>query len=67
MTLEERRLAAGLRQEDVAKKLDVTQSAVSRWESGAANPLMKYRKRLARLYGCKVDELLEGGEDNAGA
>lgn len=67
MTLEERRLGAGLRQVDVAKKLDVTQSAVSRWESGASIPLMKYRKRLARLYGCAVDELLEGGEDNAGA
>lgn len=64
MTLEERRLAAGLRQEDVAKKLDVTQSAVSRWESGASKPLMKYRKRLARLYGCAVDELPEGGKDN---
>lgn len=67
MTLEERRLASGLRQEDVAKKLDVTQSAVSRWESGASNPLRKYRRKLARLYGCTVDELLEGGEDNAGA
>ena len=67
MTLEERRFAAGLRQVDVAKKLDVTQSAVSRWESGVANPLMKYRKKLARLYGCTVDELLEGGKDNAGA
>lgn len=64
MTLEGRRYAAGLRQVDVAKKLDVTQSAVSRWESGASKPLMKYRKKLARLYGCTADELLEGGEDN---
>lgn len=59
MTLRERREAAGLLQETVAKKLDITQAAVSRWESGDTKRISKkYHKKLAKLYGCTVDELL---------
>lgn len=59
MTLRERREAAGLVQEAVAKKLDVTQAAVSRWESGDTKRISrKYHKKLAKLYGCTVEELL---------
>lgn len=59
MTLRERREAAGLLQEDVAKKVNVTQAAVSRWESGYTKRISrKYHKKLAKLYGCTVDELL---------
>ena len=56
-TMKELRLAAGLRQIDVAKKLDVDQGAVSKWESGETRPSRKYHKKLARLYGVKVEEL----------
>lgn len=62
MTLKERRLAAGLRQVDVAKKLDVDQAAVSYWESGKWKPARKYRKKLAKLYGTTVNELFEESE-----
>lgn len=48
----------GLRQEDVARALEVDQTAVSYWESGKTKPLNKHKKRLARLYGCSVDELM---------
>lgn len=58
MTLKERRLQAGLRQDDIAKALEVDQAAVSRWESGETRPVRKYRAKLAALYGCTVDELL---------
>lgn len=58
MTLREFRLNAGLRQEDVAKLLDLNQAAVSYWESGKTKPLKKHCKKLAKLYGCTVDELL---------
>lgn len=57
MTLKERRQKAGLTQENVAKIVDVDQSAVSLWENGK-KPLFKYRVKLAKLYGCTVDELL---------
>lgn len=58
MTLKERREAAGLRQIDVAERLEVDQSAISKWEQGENPPLKKYRVKLAELYGCDVEELL---------
>lgn len=57
MTLKERRVLAGLRQIDVAKKLDVDQAAVSKWESGETRPSRKYHKKLSKLYGCSVEEI----------
>lgn len=59
LSLRELRERAGLRQVDVAKKLNVGQCAVSKWENGVNPPLPKYRKKLAKLYGCAVDDLLD--------
>lgn len=47
MTLEERRKAAGLTQAQLAKKLDVGQTAISHWECGRWVPLNKYKRKLA--------------------
>lgn len=58
MTLKELRLAAGLQQADVAKKLNVTITAVSNWELGKNSILRKYHKKLAKLYGVTVEELM---------
>ena len=68
MTLKERRVLAGLRQIDAAKKLDVDQAAVSKWESGETRPSRKYHKKLAKLYGCSVEEILGsiGKKENCG-
>lgn len=59
MTLRELREAAGLTQVQVAKKLVVDQGAVSNWERGVNAPSVKYHKKLAKLYGVTVDELLK--------
>ena len=56
--MRELRLAAGLRQIDVAKKMNVDQGAVSKWESKETKPSRKYHKKLAKLYGVTVDELI---------
>lgn len=58
MNLREYREKAGLRQVDVAKKLNVDQTAISKWESGDNRISRKYQKKLARLYGVTVDDLL---------
>ena len=58
LTLREMRVKANLRQEDVARKMNVDQAAVSKWENGVTKPSRKYHKKLARLYGVTVDELL---------
>ena len=58
MTLRELRERAGKTQEDVAKKLNVDRSSVCHWEKGDWLPLRKYHKKLAKLYGVTVEELL---------
>lgn len=62
MTLREYREKAGLRQVDIAKKLNVDQTAVSRWESGENRISRKYHKKLAKLYGVTAEELLSKNE-----
>lgn len=59
MNIKELRLKAGMTQEQLAKKMNVDQTAVSRWESGNTKPLRKTHKKLARVLGCTVDELLK--------
>lgn len=59
-SMRELRLAAGLWQIDVAKKMNVDQGAVSKWESGENKPSRKYHKKLAKLYGVTVAELAQG-------
>ena len=63
MGLRELRRQAGLRQEDVGKKLNIDQTTVCKWENGVSKPLKKYRKKLARLYGCTVDDLLRQDDE----
>lgn len=62
MTLKDRRIAANLKQEDVARELEVDQSTVCKWEVLGSKPLPKHQRRLAVLYGCTVDELMSNLE-----
>lgn len=59
MKIRELRLRAGMTQAQLAKKMNVDQSAVSRWESGDTEPLKKIRKKLAKVLGCTVEDLTE--------
>lgn len=53
---------AGLRQEDVAKKLRVRVSAVSNWERGVNGIASKYIRPLTRLYGVTETEIRTASE-----
>lgn len=64
MTLRELRERSGLTRAQVAKKLDVDLSCVTHWELGDWRPLRKYHKKLAKMYGVTVNELLESSEEN---
>ena len=64
MGIKELRLAAGLTQEQLAKKMGLDQGAISHWERGKTSPLRKYHKKLAKVLGCTVDDLLK--EENNG-
>ena len=56
--LYEYRKAAGLSQEQVANKIDVSRQAVSKWECGESSPDTDNLIALAALYEVTVDELL---------
>lgn len=60
-SLKDLRQAAKLTQAEVAKALNVDQSAVSRWEKGAPT-LKKYRGKLARLYRVRENDLFGNGK-----
>lgn len=62
MTLRERREALGLLQRDVAEVVDVAAASVSNWERGKNGIARKYAKRLAKLYGCPVKEIMSKEE-----
>ena len=59
MTLKDRRIAANLKQEDVARELEVDQSTVCKWEVLGSKPLPKYQRKLAALFNCSVEELMQ--------
>ncbi|MCX4384825.1 MAG: helix-turn-helix transcriptional regulator [Clostridia bacterium] len=52
------REGAGLRQQDLAEKLDTTQRKVSYWESGKVEPDLENLWRIAEFFGITIDELV---------
>ena len=54
------RLRAGLTQVEVAEALHVAQPTVSLWETGKTFPPGAKIPSIARLYGCRIDDLYEG-------
>lgn len=58
LALKELRERSNLTRAQVAKKLNVDLSCVTHWELGDWRPARKYHKKLARMYGVTVDELL---------
>lgn len=58
ITLREARLKKGLSQNDVAKELNISRQAVSRWENGRTVPSPDTLSLLGELYEISVDELL---------
>ena len=60
--LQELRRQNGLTQDELADKLFVSRTAVSKWESGRGYPNIESLKALANLFGVTIDELLSGEE-----
>ena len=52
----------GLTQEELASKLFVSRTAVSKWESGKGYPNIESLKAIAGVFNISVDELLSGNE-----
>ena len=50
---------AGLLQEDVSMAMEVSQSAVSQWETGRCFPKAALLPKLADLFKCSISDLYD--------
>ena len=60
--IQQLRKAKGLTQEELAEKLFVSRTAVSKWESGRGYPGIDSLKAIAAFFSVTVDELISGEE-----
>ena len=58
--IQQLRKAAGLSQEQLAEKLDVSRQSVSKWELNDAVPELAKVISISELFGVSTDELLKG-------
>ena len=58
-----KRKEKGLTQEELARKLSVTEKAISRWETGRGTPDISLLVPLSEELGISVTEILKGKED----
>lgn len=58
--LQELRKSRGLTQEELAKELYVSRTAVSKWESGKGYPNIDSLKEISKFFTVSIDDLLSG-------
>ena len=57
------RLSENLSQEQFAEKLDISRSAVAKWETDSGVPDIENLIAIAREFGVSIDELLSVGTE----
>ena len=60
--LQELRKQKGITQEELAKALFVSRTAISKWESGKGYPNLDSLKAIAQFFSVTIDELLSSNE-----
>ena len=58
-----RQLSAGMTQEALAEKLNVSRQTISKWEMDAANPEMDKAIELCKVFNCSLDNLFRDEMD----
>jgi transcriptional regulator with XRE-family HTH domain len=58
------RRAAGLTQEELAERMNVSPQAVSKWENGHCLPETALLPKLSQLLECSIDDILNAGNGN---
>lgn len=53
------RKSHNLTQDELAKKLEITRQAVSKWETGTTIPDLEVLLKLSKLYGISINDILE--------
>ena len=46
-------------QDDLAKKLDISRQAISKWETGTTLPDLGVLLKISKLYGITINDILE--------
>ena len=64
MSFREARKKRNLTQKEVAEKLGTSRVTVARWECGINNPKLNTIRKLAKLYDCTTDELINKKEES---
>ena len=60
--LQQCRRQSGLTQEQLAERLNISRTAVSKWESGRGFPNIEALKNLSKVFQVPIDDLLSGEE-----
>ena len=60
--LQELRKNKGMTQEELAKELFVSRTAISKWESGKGYPSIDSLKEISKFFSVTIDELLSSEE-----
>jgi transcriptional regulator with XRE-family HTH domain len=63
--LKHARKAVNLRRKDVSAALNISNEAICMWENKKRFPKTALLPKLAKLYHCSVDELLQEYDDDA--
>ena len=58
----ELRKSKGLTQEELAKNLFITRTAISKWESGRGYPSLASLEEIAKYFSVTIDELINTNE-----
>lgn len=62
-----RQLSAGMTQETLAEKLNVSRQTISKWEMDAAHPEMEKALELCKVFNCSLDNLFRDEMDQRGS
>lgn len=60
------RARLGLSIEEVSNAIGVNRNSVLRWENGEVEPVSENLEKLAKLYDCSVEYLIEQTQDRHG-
>lgn len=60
--IEQLRNKLGISQNELAKRIGVTQGAISQWEQGLSKPTIDKLIKLGEIFKCSVEDLLQGAD-----